>query len=274
MATVIHLTDLNHPNLDHYLRLTEAQLRNRLEPEKGIFIAESDKVIALALDRGCQPISLLMDERHIEGKAKDIIARCGDVPVYTGPASLLEELTGFPLTRGVLCAMYRPKLPSLEELCQGARRIAIVDGLVDSTNVGAVARSAAAMHIDGILFAPTCCDPLCRRAVRVSMGTLFQVPWTKVDETPHQWPKETFQQLHNMGFKTVAMALTEDAIPVDNKTLMAEEKLAILLGAEGNGLPQDTINQCDYVSYIPMSHMVDSLNVAAASAVAFWQLKA
>ena len=274
MAQIIEITDISAPELDVYARLTETQLRNRLEPEKGIFIAESPKVIRRALEAGCMPLSLLMERKHIDGQGAEIIARCGDIPLYTADREILESLTGYTMTRGILCAMRRPKLPALEEVLKDAKRVAVLEGIVDSTNIGAIFRSAAAMHIDVVLLTPTCCDPLCRRAVRVSMGTVFQIPWTRIGENKEQWPQPGLQWLNDLGFKTAAMALSEDAVTIEDENLMAEEKLAIILGTEGDGLSNQTIAQCDYTVCIPMSHDVDSLNVAAASAVAFWQLRA
>ena len=274
MAEIIEITDISAPELDVYARLTETQLRNRLEPEKGIFIAESPKVIRRALDAGCKPISLLMERKHIDGQGAEIIARCGDIPLYTADREVLESLTGYTMTRGILCAMRRPKLPTLEEVLKDAKRVAVLEGIVDSTNIGAIFRSAAAMHIDVVLLTPTCCDPLCRRAVRVSMGTVFQIPWTRIGDNKDQWPQPGLQWLRDLGFKTAAMALSEDAVTIEDPDLMAEEKLAIILGTEGDGLSDQTIAQCDYTVCIPMSHDVDSLNVAAASAVAFWELRA
>ena len=275
MPCITVITDLSAPALDVYARLTEAQLRNRLEPEKGIFIAESPKVIALALDAGCEPLSFLMERRHIGGDAQALLARCAaDVPVYTGERELLARLTGYALTRGVLCAMRRPALPAVEALCAGARRLAVLDGIVDSTNIGAIFRSAAALGIDAVLVTPSCCDPLCRRAVRVSMGTIFQVPWTHIGSSAADWPQPGLARLRALGFCTAAMALRSDALAVDDPRLAAADRLAIVLGTEGTGLPQATIDACDAAVCIPMSHHVDSLNVAAASAVAFWQLRA
>ena len=273
MAQIIEITDISAPELDVYARLTETQLRNRLEPEKGIFIAESPKVIRRALDAGCKPLSLLMERKHIDGQGAEIIARCGDIPLYTAEREVLESLTGYTMTRGILCAMSRPKLPTLEEVLKDAKRVAVLEGIVDSTNIGAIFRSAAAMHIDVVLLTPTCCDPLCRRAVRVSMGTVFQIPWTRIGDCKEQWPEPGLQWLNDLGFKTAAMALSDDAVTIEDPNLMAEEKLAIILGTEGDGLSDQTIAQCDYTVCIPMSHDVDSLNVAAASAVAFWQLR-
>lgn len=273
MPNIIEISDFNAPELDAYARLTEAQLRNKLEPEKGIFIAESTKVIGTALDAGYEPVSLLMEPRHIEGDAAHIIARCGDTPVYTAERSVLAKLTGYELTRGVLCAMRRPKPRSLEEVCAGARRIAVLEGIVDATNVGAIFRSAAALNMDAVLLTPTCGDPLYRRAARVSMGTVFQVPWARIGDTPADWPHPGLEQLNKLGFKTAAMALSDNSVSIDDPNLAAEEKLAVILGTEGDGLSDSTIAACDYTVKIPMAHGVDSLNVAAASAVAFWELR-
>jgi len=273
MANIIEITDFSAPELDIFARLTEAQLRNRLEPEKGIFIAESPKVIRLALNAGHAPVALLMERHHIEGQAADIIARCGDVPVYTADREILAQLTGYELTRGILCALRRPAPLAVEELCANARRIAVLEGIADSTNVGAIMRSAAALNMDAVLLTPTCCDPLCRRAVRVSMGTVFQVPWARIGDSPDQWPHPGMEWLQALGFKTVAMALTDKSVSMDDPDLPKEEKLAVVLGTEGDGLVHQTIADCDYTVRIPMSHGVDSLNVAAASAVAFWQLR-
>ena len=272
MPNIIEITDLSAPELDVYARLTQAQLRNRLEPEKGIFIAESPKVIARALDAGYQPLSLLMERKQITGPAAGILSRCGDAPVYTADREMLAELTGFELTRGVLCAFRRPAPRPVEELCKNARRVAVLEGIVDSTNVGAIFRSAAALNMDAVLINPSCCDPLCRRAVRVSMGTVFQVPWGQLGETPADWPEKGMDILHSLGFKTAAMALSDRSVSIDDEQLAKEPKLAIVLGTEGDGLAAGTIASCDYTVKIPMSHGVDSLNVAAASAVAFWQL--
>lgn len=273
MPNIIEISDFAAPELDVFARLTEAQLRNRLEAEKGVFVAESPKVIQRALDAGYEPVSLLMERRHIAGQGRDIIARCGDIPVYTADRELLAKLTGYALTRGVLCAMRRPRLPDVEALCAAARRVAVLEGIVDPTNVGAIFRSAAALNIDAVLVTPTCCDPLYRRAVRVSMGTVFQVPWTRIGVTPSEWPERGMARLRKLGFKTAAMALSDTAVSIEDSRLMAEEKLAIVLGTEGDGLAASTIADCDYTVRIPMSHGVDSLNVAAASAVAFWQLR-
>ena len=272
MPVIHEITNLTAPELDIYARLTQAQLRNRLEPEKGIFIAESPKVIARALDVGYQPLSLLMERKQITGPAQEILTRCGDVPVYTADRDTLASLTGFELTRGVLCAFRRPAPRPVEELCKNARRVAVLEGIVDSTNVGAIFRSAAALNMDAVLINPSCCDPLCRRAVRVSMGTVFQVPWGQLGETPADWPEKGMDILHSLGFKTAAMALSDRSVSIDDEQLAKEPKLAIVLGTEGDGLAASTIASCDYTVKIPMSHGVDSLNVAAASAVAFWQL--
>lgn len=272
MPNIIEITDFHAPELDPYARLTQNQLRNRLEPEKGIFIAESPKVIDRALDAGYEPVSLLMERRQITGPAAGILSRCGDAPVYTADRELLAALTGFELTRGVLCAFRRPAPRPVEELCRDARRVAVLEGIVDSTNVGAIFRSAAALNMDAVLINPSCCDPLCRRAVRVSMGTVFQVPWGQLGDSPADWPEKGMDVLHALGFKTAAMALSDRSVSIDDAQLAREPKLAIVLGTEGDGLAASTIESCDYTVKIPMSHGVDSLNVAAASAVAFWQL--
>lgn len=272
MPNIIEITDFHAPELDPYARLTQNQLRNRLEPEKGIFIAESPKVIDRALDAGYKPVSLLMERKQITGPAAGILSRCGDAPVYTADREMLAELTGFELTRGVLCAFRRPAPRPVEELCKNARRVAVLEGIVDSTNVGAIFRSAAALNMDAVLINPSCCDPLCRRAVRVSMGTVFQVPWGQLGETPADWPEKGMDILHSLGFKTAAMALSDRSVSIDDEQLAKEPKLVIVLGTEGDGLAAGTIASCDYTVKIPMSHGVDSLNVAAASAVAFWQL--
>ena len=272
MPNIIEITDFHAPELDPYARLTQNQLRNRLEPEKGIFIAESPKVIDRALDAGYEPVSLLMERRQITGPAAGILSRCGDAPVYTADRALLAALTGFELTRGVLCAFRRPAPRPVEELCRDARRVAVLEGIVDSTNVGAIFRSAAALNMDAVLINPSCCDPLCRRAVRVSMGTVFQVPWGQLGDSPADGPEKGMDVLHALGFKTAAMALSDRSVSIDDEQLAREPKLAIVLGTEGDGLAASTIASCDYTVKIPMSHGVDSLNVAAASAVAFWQL--
>jgi len=262
---IIKISSLEQPGLEVYSTLTEAQLRNRLEPEKGVFIAESPKVIRVAMKAGYKPLSLLCEERHIAGDAADIIKQAGDIPVYTGERDLLAQLTGYTLTRGVLCAMRRPLPRPVEEVCNEARRLAVINGVVDTTNIGAIFRSAAALGIDAVLLTTDSCDPLNRRAVRVSMGTVFQIPWTWISD---------LSVLRSMGFRTVAMALTDKSVSIDDPVLAAEPRLAIILGTEGDGLPHSTIADADYVVRIPMYHDVDSLNVAAASAVAFWQLRA
>lgn len=268
MANIVEITDFSAPELDVYARLTEAQLLNRFEPAKGLFIAESPKVIHRALDSGCQPVSLLMERKDIEGSAKEILARCPDIPVFTADEELLANLTGYHLTRGVLCAMRRPQLPSMEELCQEARRIVVLENVQNPTNVGAIFRSAAALGMDAVLLTPGCSNPLYRRSARVSMGTVFQIPWAYTGA----WPQEGMAQLKRLGFRTTAMALRENSLSIDDPKLMAEPKLAIFMGSEGDGLADETIAACDYTVKIPMFHGVDSLNVAAASAVAFWQL--
>lgn len=262
---IIEISSLSHPGVEIFSTLTEAQLRNRIEPTKGIFIAESPKVISVAIDAGYKPLALLCEQKHITGDAATIIGRSGDIPVYTGTRELLATLTGYTLTRGVLCAMRRPTPLSLEEVCREARRIVVIDGVVDTTNIGAIFRSAAALGIDAVLLTPTSCDPLNWRAVRVSMGSVFLVPWT--------WLDAPIGKLNDLGFRTAAMALTDNSIPIDNPALTAEPKLAIIMGTEGDGLSRETIAGSDYVVRIPMSHGVDSLNVAAAAAVAFWQLR-
>jgi len=272
MSNIIEIKDISAPELDVYVRLTGAQLRRDPLCENGIFIAESPTVIEVALDSGCVPISLLTDKRLVDSSAKKIIERCKDIPIYVAQGELLRELVGFELTRGALAAMRRPVLPSVEEITRGARRIAVLEEITDSTNIGAVFRSAAALNIDAVLVTPTCCDPLCRRAVRVSMGTVFRVPWTRIGDQKEDWPEKGLSLLGSLGFKTVAMALTDNSVSIDDEGLMKEEKLAIILGTEGDGLSKTTIASADYTARIPMSHGVDSLNVAAAGAVAFWQL--
>lgn len=272
MSNIITITDFDAPELDVYARLTEVQLLNREKPEEGLFIAESPKVIERALDAGYEPVSILVEEKHIDGQAKDVIARCGAIPVYTATFDVLTQLTGFQLTRGMLCAMRRPALPSVENVCAGARRIAVLENVMNPTNVGAIFRSAAALNMDAVLLTPACSNPLYRRAIRVSMGTVFQVPWTFIGEDLSQWPHPGMEQLKQLGFRTAAMALCDNSVSIKDPALMAEEKLAIILGTEGDGLASCTISDCDYTVKIPMSHGVDSLNVAAASAVAFWQL--
>ena len=272
MGNIIEITDFLAPELDVYARLTEAQLLNRHEPEKGLFIAESPKVIERALDAGCVPVSFLVERRQLEGEAKEVLSRCESVPVYTADYEVLRQLTGYPMTRGALCAMHRYKLPSMKDICDGAKRIAILEDVVNPTNVGAIFRSAAALNMDGILLTPACSNPLYRRAIRVSMGTVFQIPWTFLDPDTESWPEKSMDILHSFGFEMVAMALTENSLSIDDPRLLSAEKLAIVLGTEGDGLASATIANCDYTVRIPMSHGVDSLNVAAASAVAFWEL--
>ena len=271
MANVIEITDFTAPELDVYARLSEGQLLNRAEPENGMFIAESPRVIERALDAGCVPVSFLSEDRHIEKEAKEILERCGEIPAYVASFDVLTQLTGYKLTRGMLCAMYRPRLRTPEEVCQGARRIAVLESVVNPTNVGAIFRSAAALNMDGILLTSDCSDPLYRRSLRVSMGTAFQIPWTYFDKQI-TWPMEGQAFLKEQGFQTVAMALRDDTVNIDDPGLHKKEKLAIVLGTEGEGLTSQTIASCDYTVKIPMSHEVDSLNVAAASAVAFWEL--
>ena len=266
MLNLTEITDFEAPELDVYARLTEAQLLNRQEPKKGLFIAESPKVIQRALDAGCVPVSILAERSHINEEAAAAIRRCGDIPVYTAPLPVLTQLTGFQLTRGMLCAMRRPSLPSVQAVCTGAKRIAVLENIMNPTNVGALFRSAAALGMDAVLLPPACSDPLYRRSARVSMGTVFQVPWTYLGE---DW----VGQLQAMGFRTAAMALSDDSVTIEDPRLLAEEKLAVVLGTEGDGLAKSTIAACDYTVRIPMDHGVDSLNVAAASAVAFWQLR-
>lgn len=262
---VITVESLTHPGLEVYASLTEAQLRNRLDPSRGIFIAESPKVINVAIQAGYEPLSLLCESKHVDGDASSIIERFPDIPVYTGSRELLASLTGYTLTRGVLCAMRRPLPPRVEDVCRDAKRVVVIDGVVDTTNIGAIFRSAAALGIDAVLLTPTSCDPLNRRAIRVSMGTIFLVPWTWIDDA---------QSLNQLGFKTVAMALTDKSVSIEDPVLCSEPRLAIIMGTEGDGLPHSTIERADYTARIPMAHNVDSLNVAAAAAVAFWQLRA
>lgn len=273
MPNIIEITDFSAPELDVYARLTEAQLLNRHDPKNALFIAESPKVIERALDAGYEPVSLLMEHKHVEGQAREVIRRCGDIPVFTSEFDILTQLTGFKLTRGVLCAMRRRSLPTVDEVCRGARRIAVLENIMNPTNVGAIFRSAAALNMDAVLLTPACSDPLYRRSARVSMGTVFQIPWTYLGDDISQWPQPGIHLLRELGFKTAAMALSDDSVSIKDPRLMAEEKLAIVLGTEGDGLADRTIADCDYTVRIPMSHHVDSLNVAAASAVAFWQLQ-
>jgi tRNA G18 (ribose-2'-O)-methylase SpoU len=272
--SIIEITDFSDPRLDVYARLTEAQLLNRFEPAKGMFIAESPKVIDRALNAGCQPVSLLMERKDIDGSAREIIARCGDIPLFTADRDVLCQLTGYQLTRGVLCAMRRPALSSVEDTVKDARRIVILENVQNPTNVGAIFRSAAALGMDAILLTPGCSNPLYRRSARVSMGTVFQIPWTFIGSETADWPEAGMEKLRQLGFKTAAMALSNDSVSIDDPRLAGEEKLAIILGSEGDGLTETTIADCDYTVKIPMYHGVDSLNVAAASAVAFWELRA
>lgn len=274
MPNIIEITDFSAPELDVYARLTEAQLLNRFEPAKGMFIAESPKVIQRALDGGCRPVSLLMERKDIEGSAREIIAQCGECPVFTADRDVLCQLTGYHLTRGVLCAMRRPPLPEPEEILKNARRVVVLENVQNPTNVGAIFRSAAALGMDAVLLTPGCSDPLYRRSARVSMGTVFQIPWAFIGSETSHWPEPGMGRLAAMGFKTAAMALSDDSVSIDDPALAAEEKLAIILGSEGDGLTDGTIARCDYTVKIPMYHGVDSLNVAAASAVAFWELRA
>ncbi len=306
MINIIEIKELDAPELQIYYNLNEAQLFHYFEPKPGIFIAESPKVIERALDAGCVPMSFLMEKKHVETQAKEILARCEklqsrdikqigkmesengnshlaaghevpvctaehEIPVYTAEIEVLAKITGYQLTRGMLCAMYRPVLPSVEQLCKNARRVAILENVVNPTNVGAIFRSAAALGMDAVLLTPACADPLYRRASRVSMGTVFQIPWTYFDKNA-SWPDGAMDVLHRLGYKTAAMALRDDSVSIDDEKMMAEKKLAIVLGTEGDGLADHTIADCDYTVKIPMTHGVDSLNVAAASAVAFWQL--
>ena len=277
MPNIIEITDFNAPELDIYTRLKENQLQHYFEPAPGLFIAESPNVIERALNSGCKPYSILVEHSRIANEAKDIISRCDDIPVYTAPFEVLTKLTGFQLTRGLLCAMYRPALPSVEEICNNARRIAVLENVMNPTNVGAIFRSAAALGMDAVLLTSGCSDPLYRRASRVSMGTVFQIPWTYFDKEEfstqlEKSPKNYIMKLHSLGFTTAAMALKEDSTSVDNPVFATCDKLAIILGTEGEGLCDETIDACDYTVMIPMAHGVDSLNVAAASAVAFWEL--
>ena len=272
MPNIIEITDFNAPQLDIYARMTENQLLNHHEPEKGMFIAESPKVVERALDAGYEPISLLLEKKHIEGEAKEVVRHVGDIPIFTAEFDVLTQLTGFQLTRGVLCAMKRRALPTMDEVCGSAKRIVILEKVMNPTNLGAIFRSAAALNMDGILLTPECTNPLYRRAIRVSMGTVFQIPWTIMTDEISQWPNPLMGKIKQQGFKTVAMALRKDTIEINDPRLKNEEKLAIILGTEGDGLVEETLDCCDYTVKIPMSHGVDSLNVAAASAVAFWEL--
>ena len=272
--SVEKVRDLADARLDVYARLTENQLLNRADPDNALFVAESPLVIGRALDAGCEPVSFLMERQHTQGKGREILVRCcQDIPVYTADESVLTQLTGFHLTRGMLCAMRRPKLQSVEDVCRDARRLVVLENVMNPTNIGAIFRSAAALHMDAVLLSPTCCDPLNRRAVRVSMGTVFQIPWTRLAEDHTQWPETGLRRLHDLGFETAAMALSDTAVSIDDPKLKAVQRLAIILGTEGDGLAHETIAGCDHTVCIPMSHGVDSLNVAAASAVAFWELR-
>ena len=273
MPDIIEITDLNDDRIGLFTRLTEAQLRNRLEPEKGIFIAESAKVVRLALEMGCKPVAYLMERRQLTNQGREFIENAGSVPIFTADDEVLEGLTGYRLYRGVLAAMRRPKLPSVDEVLKDAHRVAVLEGIVDSTNIGAIFRSAAALNVDAVLVTANCGDPLYRRAVRVSMGTVFQVPWTRIGETNDDWPERGLERLRSLGFKSAAMALSDDSVSIDDERLNKEEKLCIVFGTEGDGLAKETIARCDYTVRIPMAHGVDSLNVASAAAVAFWQLR-
>lgn len=273
MPEIIELTDLDErEELQLYTSLNEAQLLHYYEPNGGIFIAESPKVIERALDAGCQPVSFLMEKKHVQTQGREILERCPDVPVYVAKPEILAQVTGYQLTRGMLCAMKRPDLLPVEEVCKHAKRIAILENVVNPTNVGAIFRSAAALGMDAVLLTGGCADPFYRRAIRVSMGTVFQIPWTYIEGKTCAWPEEGISCLRKMGFKTAAMALKKESVSIDDENLLAEEKLAVILGTEGDGLATDTIADCDYTVLIPMAHGVDSLNVAAASAVAFWEL--
>ena len=273
MPDIIEITDLNDDRIGLFTRLTEAQLRNRLEPEKGIFIAESAKVVRLALEMGCKPVAYLMERRQLTNQGREFIENAGSVPIFTADDEVLEGLTGYRLYRGVLAAMRRPKLPSVDEVLKDAHRVAVLEGIVDSTNIGAIFRSAAALNVDAVLVTANCGDPLYRRAVRVSMGTVFQVPWARIGETNEDWPERGLERLRSLGFKSAAMALSDDSVSIDDERLNKEEKLCIVFGTEGDGLAKETIAHCDYTVRIPMAHGVDSLNVASAAAVAFWQLR-
>ena len=273
MGNIIEIRDFAAGELDVYARLTEAQLLNRDRPEEGLFIAESPKVVMRALDAGYEPVSILAEDRHINGEAQEVLARCPDIPVYTASFEVLTQLTGYTLTRGLLCAMRRRPLPRVEELCRRARRIAVLENVMNPTNVGAIIRSAAALNMDAVLLTPGCSNPLYRRAARVSMGTVFQIPWPFLEEEEAgAWPREGMDYLKSLGFSTAAMALHDESVDIDDPVLRQEEKLALILGTEGEGLQEETIAASDYTIKIPMSHGVDSLNVAAASAVAFWEL--
>lgn len=272
MANIIEVDDIHESGPSVFCGMRDGALR-KTGSDGGIFIAESPKVIERALDAGCVPVSLLTAKKHIEGDARQVIERCGSIPVYTANDEVLKEIAGFAVTRGVFCAMKRPVLKSVQELCKNASRVAVLENIAEATNVGSIFRSAAALGFDAVLVTPSCCDPLNRRAVRVSMGTVFQVPWTRIACFPQQWPRDGLCQLKSLGFKTAALALTDNSIGMDNTALLSEEKLAVILGTEGDGLLPQTIAGCDYTVKIPMAHSVDSLNVSAAAAVAFWQLR-
>ncbi len=272
MGNIIEIADLHAPELDVYARLTEAQLRSKKAPEQGLFIAESLVVIEYALAAGLEPVSFLMERRQITGQGAELLSRWPEVPVYTADREVLAQLTGYALTRGVLCALRRPPLPQVQTVCREARRIAVLENIVDPTNVGAIFRSAAALGMDGVLVTPSCCDPLSRRSVRVSMGGVFQLPWTRIGTNASDWPVQGMATLRSLGFQTAAMALRDNTWKVDDPRLAGADRLAVILGTEGSGLRPDTIDLCDCTVCIPMAHGMDSLNVAAASAVAFWQL--
>lgn len=274
MGNIIEIRDFDAKELDIYARLTEAQLLNKDRPEDGLFIAESPKVILRALDAGYEPVSVLAEDRCAEREAEEIIRRYPDIPVYTAPFDVLTQLTGYKLTRGLLCVMRRKRLPKVSGMCRGARRIAVLENVMNPTNVGAIIRSAAALNMDAVLFTPGCSNPLYRRAIRVSMGTVFQIPWTFLaEEEAGVWPEKGMEYLKSLGYRTAAMALHDESVDIDDRRLREEEKLAVILGTEGDGLSDKTIHMADYTIKIPMSHGVDSLNVAAASAVAFWELR-
>ncbi len=273
MANIIRIESANDPRAEMFIRLTEHQLRNKLEPQKGIFIAESPKVIWRALDAGIEPVAFLMEEKHVDGDASEIISRCPQTPCYVGPRGLLTDLTGYKLTRAVLAAMRRPAPKSVKDVLDGAKRVCVIEDVNNHTNIGSIFRSAAALNFDGILLSPTCCDPLFRRAARVSMGSIFKIPWAWIGTSTADWPLPSLLELKEFGFKTVAMALDNNSISIDDPVLKSEEKLALFFGAEGYGLKEKTIKQCDYIVKIPMGHGVDSLNVAASAAIAFWELR-
>ncbi len=273
MANIIEITDFGAPELDIYARMTEAQLLNKDRPEEGLFIAESPKVVMRALNAGYEPVSMLAEDRHVEGEAREIIKRCENIPVYTASFDVLTRLTGYHLTRGVLCAMRRKPLPDVRHLADGMKRIAVLENVMNPTNVGAIIRSAAALNMDAVLLTPGCSNPLYRRAIRVSMGTVFQIPWTFIDEKEAGvWPQDGMRYLKSLGYSIASMALHDESVDIDDERLQGEEKLAVILGTEGEGLSDETIVASDYTIKIPMGHGVDSLNVAAASAVAFWEL--